>query len=171
MNEKQIIGNSRTAVDQLLEKRMRALQGQKPFSLESCGTLKGVNLINDSAATSIEKVADSLIQFEEPVVWIAEVNTENMDFSILLDLIKSKVKAVVAVGEFAGDLHHALSRKLGFFVSANTWEEALEMSLILAKTDDTILFSPGCRANEPFENYKERGAYWNRLIDINGQQS
>ena len=169
MNEKQIIGNTRTTADHLLETRMRSLQGQKPFCLESCGTLNGVNLINDSAATSIEKVADSLIQFEEPVVWIAEVNTENVDFSILLDLIKSKVKAVVAVGEFAGDLHHALSRKLGYFVSANTWEEALEMSLILGKEDDTILFSPGCRANEPFENYKERGAHWNRLIDIYGR--
>lgn len=168
MNEKQIIGNTRTTANHLLETRLRSLQGQKPFCLEPCGTLNGVNLINDSAATSIEKVADSLIQFEEPVVWIAEVNTENVDFSILLDLMKSKVKAVVAVGEFAGDLHHALSRKLGMFVSANTWEEALEMSLILSKTDDTILFSPGCRANEPFENYKERGAYWNRLTDIYG---
>ena len=169
MNVKRILGNTITTSDQLLEQRMRSLQGQKPFSLESCGTLNGVNLINDSAATSMEKVADSLIQFEEPVVWIAEVNTENVDFSILIDLIKSKVKAVVAVGEFAGDLHHALSRKLEFFVSANTWEEALDMSLILGKADDTILFSPGCRANEPFENYKERGAYWNRIVDIYGR--
>jgi len=170
MDVKRILVNTKTSEDHLLEKRMRSLQGQKPFSLEPCGTLRGVNLINDSAATSIEKVADSLIQFDQPIIWIAEVNSENVDFSILLDLMKSKVKAVVVVGEFAGDLHHALSGKLGFFVSANTWEEALDMSLILGKKDDTILFSPGCRANEPFENYKKRGEHWNRIIDIYGRE-
>ena len=165
MSENRIIKPSTTSANQLLESRMRSLE-TKPFCLEFCGRINGVSFINDSAATSIEKVADALINFDEPVIWIAEVSTPNMDFSIIRDLIKSKVKAVVAVGEFADDLHNALMRQSVFFVSANSWDEALDMSLILGKANDKVLFSPGSRASEPFENHKERGAYWNRLVNI-----
>lgn len=155
-----------TTPDKLLDARIRSLQDSKPFSLEPAGIIDGVKFINDSAATSIERVADSLISFDEPVVLIMQANSDNQDYSILYDIVKSKVKALVAVGEFADAVHKALQRKLGFFVSAGTWEEALDMSLILGKANDNVLFSPGSRANEPFDNFRERGAYWNRLLDI-----
>jgi len=154
------------AKNELLETRIRSLQESKPFCLEPAGIINGVKFINDSAATSIERVADSLITFDEPVVLIIQANTDNQDFTILLDIVKSKVKALVAVGEFADKVHQTLERKLGYFVSASTWEEALDMSLILGKANDNVLFSPGSRASEPFDNFRERGAYWNRLIDI-----
>ena len=81
-------------------------------------------------------------------------------------MIKSKVKAVVCVGKYADNLHNALKAEIGFFVSANSWDEALDMSLILGKANDIVLFAPGNRAGDPFESYKERGAYWNRLVEI-----
>src|SRR5690606_5002732 len=166
MSENRMLKTTATEANPLLESRLRSLQEQKPFCLEFCGRINGVTFINDSAATSIEKVADSLLSFDEPVIWIAEVSSPNIDFSIITDLMKSKIKAVVAVGEFGDDLHKKLMRQPGFFVAANTWDEALDMSLILAKANDKVLFSPGSRASEPFENHKERGAYWNRLVSI-----
>ncbi|NEN22976.1 hypothetical protein G3O08_05615 [Cryomorpha ignava] len=166
MSENRINKTTSSKANPLLESRLRSLQAAKPFCLEFCGRINGVTFINDSAATSIEKVADALISFDEPVIWIAEVSAPNTDFSIISDLMKSKVKGVVAVGEFGDDLHKALMRQAGIFVAANTWDEALDMSLILGKANDKVLFSPGSRAIEPFENYKERGAYWNRLVSI-----
>jgi UDP-N-acetylmuramoylalanine-D-glutamate ligase len=58
---------------------------------------------------------------------------------------------------------------MGYFIGADTWDEALDMALLAAKANDTILFSPGCRAQEPFLNFKERGAYFNRLVEIKRQ--
>lgn len=166
MSDNKIMKITITEVNPLLESRLRSLKEQKPFSLEFCGRINGVTFINDSAATSIEKVADSLVSFDEPVIWIAEVSSPNIDYSLITDLMKSKVKAVIAVGEFGDEMHKSLMRQPGFFVAANTWDEALDMSLILGKANDKVLFSPGSRANEPFENHKERGAYWNRLVSI-----
>lgn len=166
MPENRIVKKNIAASNELLESRMRSLQEPKLFCLEAAGIINGIKFINDSAATSIEKVADSLITFEEPVVLIVQANSANQDFSILLDIAKSKVKSLIAVGEFSDDVHRSLERLNGFFVSASTWDEALDISLMLGKANDNVLFSPGSRANEPFENFKERGAYWNRLIDI-----
>lgn len=167
MNQNKTTTTDITANHALVQKRINTLNGLKPFSLEPCGTLKGANLINDSAATSIEKVAESFVQFENPIIWITEANDDNENYDLIRFLVKTKVKVVIAVGEFADNLHNELAEELKFFIAANSWEEALQMSKIVANKKDIILFSPGCRASEPFENYKERGEYWNKIVQLN----
>lgn len=151
---------------ELLKKRMNTLKALKPYSLEICGTLKGANWINDSAATSMEKVAESFIQFEEPVIWITEVNSDDINFHFIRNLVATKVRTVIAVGEFAERLHNSLAREIKFYISASSWEEALQMGLIVSKENDNVLFSPGCRASEPFESYKDRGAHWSKMVQL-----
>lgn len=166
MNTNKLATSFKTVENALVQKRMNDLNELWPFSLQPCGTLNGANWINDSAATSMEKVAESFIQFEKPVIWIAEVNEENVNFELIRNLVKNKVKAAVVVGEYSNTLFKSLLDELEFFISANSWEEALQMSLIVSKKNDTVLFSPGCRAVEPFENYKDRGAYWNKIVEL-----
>ena len=74
MSENRIKSNLQTTADRLLVSRMQTLKEAKPFYLEHIGMINGVNFINDSAATSIEKLAHSLISCEKPVIWIAEMN-------------------------------------------------------------------------------------------------
>ncbi len=88
------------------------------------------------------------------------------DMNEFADLISKKTKAVIAVGEDTDGVYELLWKGNNFFVSAKTWSEALDLALILGKANDTVLFSPGCPAQEPFENYRERGAYFNRLVEM-----
>jgi UDP-N-acetylmuramoylalanine--D-glutamate ligase len=155
-----------SAQSQLISTRLESLRNQQPFSLEVVGEINGITLVNDSAATTLDLVASSLLAFEKPVVWIVEANTVNDDMHMLREVVKQKVKTIVAIGSCTDELHRALWPAIGFFISASSWEEVLDMGLIAALSGDALLFSPGCRASEPFKNYRERGAYMNQLIEI-----
>lgn len=137
-----------------------------PFSLEIAGNIQGVRVVNDSAATKPLKVAESLASMTRPVVWIVEANRWLGDVDSLNELVREKVKTVVATGARADELHRALWPGMSLFLGASTWEEALDLAILSATPDEVVLFSPGCRAEEPFANFRERGAYFNRLVDI-----
>lgn len=155
-----------TSENPLVLNRLKNLREQQPYSMEPAGLVGGVVVVNDAAATNIELLALTLTAFEVPVVWILEAGENMADLIQINDIIKSKVKTVIAMGTHADRAHDALWPSLGYFIAANSWEEAVDMGLMAAKTNDTLLFSPGCRANEPFSNFRERGAYFNQLIDI-----
>ncbi|MFT4771073.1 MAG: UDP-N-acetylmuramoylalanine--D-glutamate ligase [Cryomorphaceae bacterium] len=150
----------------LVRSRMKALLTERPFSLEPAGMIKGVTFVNDSAATNAMAVIESLSHFEEPIVWITEANDPGFELDDYTELLRDKVKAVVVYGEHTARWHDALWDYLGFFVKANSWDETIELSLEIAKANDTVIFSPGCRASEPFSNFRERGAYFNQLLKI-----
>lgn len=166
MSDNRFTEKKKEAANPLIDARLKSLQRERPFMLESAGMIGEVNIVNDSAATSLTQVAESLLIFDTPVVWIADTRANTQDFRMISELVRTKVKAMVATGDFTDEVHNSLWSELGYFVSAQSWEEALDMSLILAKPGDTVLFSPGCRAGEPFENCSERGEYFNRLVNI-----
>ncbi len=156
----------RARLSELIQSRERGLKDLMPFEFNEMGWIQGVRLINDSAATSVDKVAESLMTFEKPVIWIAEANERSRDMHLLAEVVEEKVSAIVAVGSQSNKLLEKLWGASRMFVSANTWSEALDISLELARDQDEVIFSPGCRASDPFENYKERGAYFNRLVEL-----
>lgn len=166
MSDNRFTEKKKQATNPLIDARVKSLQGEKPYMLESAGMVGEVNIVNDSAATSLTHVAESLLTFDSPVIWIADTRANTQDFRMISELLGTHVKAMVATGDFTDEVHNSLWNELGYFVSAQSWEEALDMSLLLAKPGDTVLFSPGCRAGEPFENFSERGAYFSRLVDI-----
>lgn len=157
---------SHTETNPLVQSRMRALQAERPFSLEPAGMIKGVTFVNDSSATDTMRVVESLSQFEAPVIWITEANDPKLNFQDYSELLRDKVKAVIVYGQVIAPWHDALWDFLGFFVRAESWSECIELSLEIAKANDTVVFSPGCPASEPFMNFRERGAYFNRLLKI-----
>lgn len=148
----------------LVQSRMRAFQARRPFSLEPAGMIKGVTFVNDSSATDTLRVVDSLNHFEEPVVWITEANDPDLNFDDYAELLRNRVKAVIVYGDVTAPWHEALWDYLGFFVKAESWSECIDLSLEVSRANDTVVFSPGCPASEPFANYHERGAYFNRLL-------
>lgn len=147
-------------------KTLRGFRDDRPFAFAPAGEINGVSFINDSASVSIEQTAAALADVTAPVIWIVEANGKHGDLSLLSDLVKNNVKAIVAVGSAAYEVHDTLWKAAKFFTVASSWDEALDLSLIIATDGDMVLFSPGCRTVEPFANYRERGAYFNQLITI-----
>lgn len=154
----------------LIRSRMRAIQAARPFSLEPAGMIKGVTFVNDSAATTAMAVVESLSHFEEPVVWITEANDPAVELEDYAELLRDKIKAVVVYGDQTARWYEALWDYLGFFVKAESWAETIDLSLEITKANDSVIFSPGCRASEPFANFQERGAYFNQLLKIKASE-
>lgn len=152
--------------DELLRLRREAMPAQADFALEIAGNVEGIRFINDSSATGPVRVAESLASFSKPVVWIAEANAYLRDLSQLAPLVRDKVNVVIVKGSRADEAHDMLWPGIKMFLSASTWDEAVDLALLTAEVNSTVLFSPGCRADEPFADFRERGAYFNRLIDI-----
>jgi UDP-N-acetylmuramoylalanine--D-glutamate ligase len=134
--------------------------------MEKAGIIKGVSIYNDSAATTMDGVAESLLMFSEPVIWIVQANCNVQDIDVYSPLIREKVKAIIAVGQDTDRFLESFWRSTRFYVSADTWSEALDMALLSAKSNDNVLFSPGARASEPFANYEERGAYFDKIVSF-----
>lgn len=171
MSENQYTENKKSASIDLLEARRRALRSERAYTLEYSGNINGIEIINDSAATTLESAGESLLAFEDPVVWIVDTKAHSQNFRMLSEVVQAKVKAIVAQGEFADEVYNTLRNELGYFVSAHSWEEALEMATLVATEGDNILFSPGCRASDPFDGFADRGAYFNRLVKIKSESN
>jgi len=70
-----------------------------PHRLEWVATIGGVDFYDDSKGTNVGAVARSLASFDRPIVLIAGGRDKDSDFSVLNDLIRQRVKALVLLGE------------------------------------------------------------------------
>ena len=73
--------------------------GGLPHRLEWVADRRGVSFYDDSKGTNVGAVACSLAHFDRPVVLIAGGRDKDSDFSLLNDLIRTRVKALVLIGE------------------------------------------------------------------------
>jgi UDP-N-acetylmuramoylalanine--D-glutamate ligase len=118
--------------------------------------IKGVRFYNDSKGTNVGSVVKSLQSFSEPVILIAGGKDKNGDLSPLRELIQSRVKQLILIGE----AKERMNRELGDLTDtamAKTLEEAVRFAYQTAKKGDVVLLSPACSSFDMFKDYKERG--------------
>jgi UDP-N-acetylmuramoylalanine--D-glutamate ligase len=124
--------------------------------LEEVSTVSGVKFINDSKATNVESVWYALQSVTEPVVLIAGGKDKGGDFTRLREMVKSKVKALILIGEASEKIDHALGDQVRVFHSPSL-EEAVKLSFEKAREGDTVLLSPACASFDMFKDYQHRG--------------
>jgi len=132
--------------------------------LETFLSVRGVEFINDSKATNVNSVWYALESTHKPIVWIAGGVDKGNDYSILYDLVKNKVKALVCLGVDNSKLHDAFIDKIDCIVETNSMEEAVKQSFLLAEKDDVVLLSPACASFDLFQNYEERGRQFKNAV-------
>jgi len=125
--------------------------------LESIGKVHGIEFINDSKATNINSTWYALECMNAPVVWIVGGVDKGNDYSIVADLVKDKVKAIICLGSDNEKIHKAFEGIVETIVDANTAEEAVKTGYYLSKKGDAVLLSPACASFDLFENYEDRG--------------
>ncbi len=135
-----------------------------PHRLEFVREIEGVRYVNDSKATNVNSVWYALETFEEPIVLIAGGRDKGNDYTSLKPLVRSKVRALIALGESAGKVLDALGPYAGAAASARSMEEALRRAREYAKPGDIVLLSPACASFDMFENYEDRGDTFKRLV-------
>jgi len=132
--------------------------------LEPVLSIKDVLYINDSKATNVDSAWYALECQKRPVVWIVGGKDKGNDYSVLNDLVKEKVKAIVCLGVDNAKIHAAFEGMVGTIVDALSAKEAVEKSAALAKAGDVVLLSPCCASFDLFKNYEDRGEQFKAAV-------
>ncbi len=132
--------------------------------LEHFLKVHGIEFINDSKATNVNSTWYALESINKPIVWIVGGVDKGNDYSMLFDLVKDKVKAIVCLGKNNAKLHAAFGDKVKNMVDTMSMEEAVKAAYYLSRNGDTVLLSPACASFDLFENYEDRGAQFKREV-------
>ena len=125
--------------------------------LEPVLSIKDVLYINDSKATNIDSAWYALECQKRPVVWIVGGTDKGNNYSILNDLVREKVKAIVCLGVDNAKIHAAFGSMGKPMTDARSAEEAVRKSAEFAEPGDVVLLSPCCASFDLFKNYEDRG--------------
>ncbi len=126
-----------------------------PHRLEPIGEIDGVRYVDDSKATNPASVVAALRTYDAPIVLIAGGRSKGTVFDAMGAEIRKRTKALVAIGETAGEIRRAA---LGIpCVQAASMEEAVQRAREFASPGSVVLLSPGCASFDMFASAEERG--------------
>ena len=138
-----------------------------PHRMEVVAEIEGVQYINDSKATNVDAAFYALMAMDRPVIWVVGGQDKGNDYSILLDLVKEKVRNIICLG---ADNHKIIKafKHLNLPVEeTKTAKDAVAIAARLAKNGDVVLLSPACSSFDLFKNYEERGdLFRNAVIEL-----
>ena len=132
--------------------------------LEKFLRVHNIEFINDSKATNINSVWYALESMQSPVVWIVGGVDKGNDYSMLFDLVKEKVKAIVCLGKDNHKIIAAFDGMVPDIVEARSMEEAVRSAYFLAQKGDAVLLSPACASFDLFKNYEDRGQQFKAAV-------
>jgi len=131
--------------------------------LEFVREIDGVRYFNDSKGTNVGAVIKSLESFTEPIILIAGGRDKAGDFSLLRNLVKERVKAIVVIGEAAEKIKKALGG-LAETLMARDLKESVTLSRSLTVKGDVVLLSPACASFDMFMDFEDRGRQFKKIV-------
>lgn len=132
--------------------------------LEFVGNISGISFINDSKATNVNSTWYALESMTTDVVLILGGVDKGNDYSMLRDLVKQKVKAIVCLGKDNKRIHEAFDDDVEIIVNTYSAQEAAQVAYHLAAKGDTVLLSPACASFDLFKNYEDRGRQFKQAV-------
>jgi UDP-N-acetylmuramoylalanine--D-glutamate ligase len=132
--------------------------------LESVGKISGISFINDSKATNVNSTWYALESMTSDVVLILGGVDKGNDYTMLKDLVKQKVKAIVCLGKDNQRIHEAFEDDVDIIVNTSSAQEAAQTAYHLATKGDTVLLSPACASFDLFKNYEDRGRQFKQAV-------
>ena len=101
--------------------------------LEFVAKINDVSYINDSKATNVNSTWYALESVNTDVVLIMGGVDKGNDYTMLKDLVKSKVKAIICLGKDNKRIHEAFEDDVEVIVNTFSAEEAVQVAYHLAK--------------------------------------
>ena len=132
--------------------------------LEWVADVHGIEFINDSKATTVNAVWYAMESVNKPIVWIAGGIDKGNDYSLLLDLVRTKVKAIVCMGLDNRKIHEAFARSVDLIVNTESMADAVKSAYRLSTNGDCVLLSPACASFDLFQNFEDRGRQFREMV-------
>lgn len=132
--------------------------------MEPVATVRGVEFINDSKATNVNSTWYALESMSKPVVLILGGVDKGNDYSLIEELVKEKVKAVICLGTDNAKIHEAFGGTVNTIVDTKSALEAVHAAFHFAEKGDVVLLSPACASFDLFKNYEDRGTQFKLAV-------
>ncbi len=132
--------------------------------MEHVATVRGVEFINDSKATNVNSTWYALESMTKPTILILGGVDKGNDYSLIADLVKEKVKAIICLGTDNSKIHEAFSGIVDTIVNTNNALDAVQGAFHFAEKGDVVLLSPACASFDLFKNYEDRGTQFKQAV-------
>lgn len=136
---------------------------QVEHRLETVALKGGVTYINDSKATNVDSSWYALDSMTQPVVWIAGGTDKGNDYSVLYELVRQKVKALICMGVDNEKLVRSFTG-ICPVEDTHSLSEAMQKARSYAESGDAVLLSPCCASFDLFKNYEDRGRLFKAAV-------
>jgi UDP-N-acetylmuramoylalanine--D-glutamate ligase len=124
--------------------------------IEHVAEMDGVAWFNDSKSTNVDSLKVALESFDGPIVLLAGGQGKGTGYDGLANLVRQRVKTLVAFGEDAPRLEAGLASATNV-VRVTNMAEAVAYAQACASPGDVVLLSPGCASFDQYRNFEERG--------------
>ncbi len=144
--------------------------GGLPHRTEWVAESKGVQWINDSKGTNVGATEaaiegiGALLGTGQKLILIAGGQGKGGDFSPLQPLAASFLRAIVLLGEDAGQISAALGGVVEEY-SVEDMSQAVAAAGVVAQPGDVVLLSPACASFDQFSGFAARGEAFCRAVD------
>jgi UDP-N-acetylmuramoylalanine--D-glutamate ligase len=132
--------------------------------MEPVAKVRGVEFINDSKATNVNSTWFALESMNKPTILILGGVDKGNDYTLITDLVKEKVKAIICLGVDNRKIHEAFGNIINPIVNAGSAEEAVHAAFHFAEKGDVVLLSPACASFDLFKNYEDRGTQFKKAV-------
>jgi UDP-N-acetylmuramoylalanine--D-glutamate ligase len=132
--------------------------------MEPVATIRGIEFINDSKATNVNSTWYALESMTKPTILILGGVDKGNDYSLLMDLVKEKVKAIICLGVDNRKIHEAFSNMVNPIVNTGSAVDAVKAAYHFADKGDAVLLSPACASFDLFKNYEDRGNQFKQAV-------
>ena len=132
--------------------------------MEHVATVRGVEFINDSKATNVNSTWYALESMTKPTILVLGGVDKGNDYSLIEDLVKEKVKAIICLGTDNRKIHEAFGNIVGTIVNTSTAAEAVHAAFHFSAKGDVVLLSPACASFDLFKNYEDRGNQFKKAV-------
>ncbi len=133
--------------------------------LEFIASIHGIKFINDSKATNVNSTWYALENSDNNVIWIAGGIDKGNDYSVLAEMVRKKVRAIVCLGKDNKKIKKAFADDVETIVETKSAREAVKLAYQIAKRGEIVLLSPACASFDLFENYEDRGRQFKEAVN------
>lgn len=149
---------------QVIATALRTFKGVR-HRMEEVAQIDGILYVNDSKATNPESVIKALDAYQKPLILIAGGRNKGSRFEQLANRIKSRVKALILLGEAKDEIRRAvMDADFRNIYEVDNLADAVSQARQLAQSGDVVLLSPACASWDMFQNYEQRGDIFCDLI-------
>jgi UDP-N-acetylmuramoylalanine--D-glutamate ligase len=132
--------------------------------LEFVASVHGIEFINDSKSTTVNSTWYALESMNKRIILVMGGVDKGNDYSMLRELVKDKVSAIICLGKDNKKIHAAFKDVVPEIADVLTADEAVKMAYRLGKKGEVVLLSPACASFDLFENYEDRGRQFKQAV-------